>query len=63
MCKISFINCSADKVFADLIGNNSSKHKPMISPELAKWIESNEISSKNLRSNVNESIVEFSEYL
>lgn len=55
MSKIRFLNCSAEKVFTDLLDsdNGYSKQKPIMSKPLLKWIESNESSSEYLRSNPN----------
>lgn len=55
MCKVSFVNCSVERIFDDL---NCSKEKPCLAPELLKWIESNELSSKSLRCNVADSVVQ-----
>ncbi|KAK5643136.1 hypothetical protein RI129_006981 [Pyrocoelia pectoralis] len=50
--KIRLINCSVEDVMKDLlekVGVDSSQIKPKIPLEVAKWIESNEISSTILR--------------
>lgn len=50
--KIRLINCSVEDVMKDLlekVGVDASQIKPKIPLEVAKWIESNEISSTILR--------------
>ncbi|XP_018573377.1 protein THEM6-like [Anoplophora glabripennis] len=56
LCKTRLTNCNADQIITDLIVSSSNcdvesakSQKPEISAELAKWIESNEISSALLR--------------
>lgn len=64
MCKMRFMNCSAEKVFNDLLSNsNCSNQKPNMTPELEIWIKSNEISSQVLRNNINDSVVTLDEYM
>lgn len=58
MCRTRLTNCNAEEVIDDLlvnyVGNDVEKNgnkgeKPEMPPELVKWIESNDISSANLR--------------
>ncbi|KAJ8931733.1 hypothetical protein NQ314_015320 [Rhamnusium bicolor] len=56
LCKTRLTNCNADQIITDLLVNSSScdiesakTQKPEKTLELAKWIESNEISSSFLR--------------
>lgn len=56
--KMRLINCSTDEILSELFHLNDKENvengmkliKPELTLELAKWIESNEISSKFLRS-------------
>ncbi|XP_068906385.1 protein THEM6-like [Tenebrio molitor] len=57
LCRTRLTNCNAENVINDLLVNysgddveNNKKEKPELTPDLAKWIESNEISSATLRS-------------
>ncbi|KAJ8922813.1 hypothetical protein NQ315_007848 [Exocentrus adspersus] len=56
LCKTRLTNCNADQIITDLMVNSSQcdletakSQKPEVPVELAKWIESNEISSALLR--------------
>nr|CAH7742090.1 unnamed protein product [Callosobruchus chinensis] len=58
LCRVRVVNCNAEDVMAELLLNSSGgdieavkKQKPEAPMELAKWIESNEISSAFLRAN------------
>ena len=58
LCRTRLTNCNAEDVVNELLLNYSGddiesnkKEKPELSQELAKWIESNEISSASLRRN------------
>lgn len=51
-CKTRLIDCSIEEVMKELLANfesNGTFEKPQVPSELAKWIESNEISSAKLR--------------
>lgn len=53
--KTRLINCSVEEVMSELLeaaGENNSKCKPQMPLEVAKWVESNEISSQVLRSEI-----------
>lgn len=62
MCRIRLINCRGEKLFNDLFLKSTTgpKEKPELSLELAKWIESNEISSNKLRNGSDSTEVNFS---
>ncbi|KAF5302228.1 hypothetical protein FQA39_LY10267 [Lamprigera yunnana] len=50
--KTRLMNCSVDEIMGELLessGENISKIKPQMPLEVAKWLESNEISSAHLR--------------
>ncbi|KAJ8974571.1 hypothetical protein NQ317_018084, partial [Molorchus minor] len=56
LCKVKVLNCNADQIITDLIVNSSNcdieaakGQRSEMTPELEKWIESNEISSAFLR--------------
>lgn len=56
VCKTRLLNCKVEEVMNELLSTgeinsveNGTKLKPPMPPELAKWIESNEISSAILR--------------
>ncbi|XP_067002146.1 protein THEM6 isoform X1 [Anabrus simplex] len=49
LCQQRVIQCNAEDVMAELLGVEAGVHKPTLPLEVAKWIESNEISSANLR--------------
>ncbi|KAF2884092.1 hypothetical protein ILUMI_22060 [Ignelater luminosus] len=56
VCKTRLLNCNVDEVMNELLSvteisgmENGTKLKPPMPPEVAKWIESNEISSAILR--------------
>ncbi|XP_023024076.1 protein THEM6 [Leptinotarsa decemlineata] len=59
MCKARLTKCNAEEIMKDLLVKNpdcdveiAKRQKPELPLELGKWIESNEISSTKLRSNV-----------
>lgn len=55
MSRQRLINCSAEEVIGGLLykentaANETNISKPELPPEYVRWIESNEISSANLR--------------
>lgn len=52
ICQQRVINCAADLIVNELLGVEGATAEPVIPLEVAKWIESNEVSSANLRNNL-----------
>lgn len=58
LARTRIIGCNAEQIVEELMSHSedvemAKKTKPEIQPDLAKWIESNEISSACLRSHNN----------